>query len=94
MTTSDILVLLKINLQLSVTAYDALLRKYIDSAIEAIKREGITLSESQPGWYSTEDAMLIESYAAYLFRSRDQDKGMPRSLRYLLNNRLFSEKAR
>ena len=33
-------------------------------------------------------------YAAYLWRSRTTGEGMPRMLRYALNNRLFSRKAR
>jgi hypothetical protein len=32
-------------------------------------------------------------YAAYLWRQRVTGEGMPRMLRYALNNRLFSRKA-
>lgn len=63
----------------------------IDLAEAAITREGITLDIAG----SVEDGMLVESYAAFLYRKRQSDDvKMPRSLRYLLNNRLFSEKAR
>lgn len=93
MDTSAILEMLKVDLQISTTAYDLLLTRYVTEAVRAIEREGITLSETE-GAYAIEDAVLIERYAAYLFRSRDQQTGMPRSLRYLLNNRLFSEKGK
>ena len=39
---------------------------------------------------SLEDAQLILMYAAYLFRKRATDEGMPRMLRWALNNRIFS----
>ena len=98
MDTSAILDTLKVDLQISTTAYDTLLTRYITEAVQAIRREGITLAvtsgEGEPVAYSIEDGVLVERYAAYLFRSRDQNTGMPRSLRYLLNNRLFSEKGK
>ncbi len=38
--------------------------------------------------------MLVEQYAAYLYRKRKDEKAaMPRMLRYMLNNRLFRQKA-
>lgn len=53
--------------------------------------------------YETEDANLIVMYAAYLYRNRVTDSvggyttalsatGMPRMLRYALNQRLFSKR--
>lgn len=55
--------------------------------------------------YEIDDANLIVMYAAYLYRNRVKDSetgyktaisatGMPRMLRYALNNRLFSQKMR
>lgn len=55
--------------------------------------------------YEIDDANLIVIYAAYLYRNRVNDSeagyktaisatGMPRMLRYALNNRLFSQKMR
>lgn len=93
MSATDILEVTKADLQISVTAYDTLLNNYVEEAVQAITREGITLSASSDG-FSIEDGVLVARYAAYLFRSRDQQTGMPRSLRYLLNNRLFSQKVR
>ena len=40
-----------------------------------------------------DDAVLVEMYAAYLYRRRrEENAAMPRMLRYALNNRLLSEK--
>lgn len=88
MATDAKLTMLKIDLGITGTAYDDRLAQYITSAEQMIGTEGITLTES------AEDKQLIVSYAAWLWRRRDSGNGMPRMLRYLLNNRLFSEKAR
>lgn len=83
----EILSILKIDLQVSVTALDEYLIFLISSAKEFISKEGITLTASQ------DDALLVEMYAAYLYRKRkEQQNEMPRMLRWALNNRLFSEK--
>lgn len=93
MNKSDILQNVKVDIGISVSATlrDDYLMNLIDLAEAAITREGITLDIAG----SVEDGMLVESYAAFLYRKRQSDDAkMPRSLRYLLNNRLFSEKAR
>ena len=59
----------------------------IASAKAFITREGITLTDS------VEDGQLVEMYAAYLIRKRATAEGMPRMLRWALNNRLFGQKA-
>lgn len=61
---------------------------YIDSAVEFIEREGITLNFDSPG-----DLMLTTMYASYLYEKRNDGVSvMPRALRYNLNTRLFQEK--
>lgn len=88
MSKDDILTILKNDLQISVSNYDTYLNNLISFAEEAIKKEGIKLTDS------TEDGMLVEMYAAYLYRKRREGSAaMPRSLRYALNNRLMSQKA-
>lgn len=62
----------------------------IEVSLQLISREGVTLQEP----YSAEDAQLVIMYASYLFRKRATDEPMPRMLRWALNNRIFSEKAR
>lgn len=82
-----ILTILKTDLQINVEQYDPYLCELIAFAKSAIKREGIFLQDTQ------EDGMLVELYAAYLYRKRREEKAnMPRMLRYTLNNRLLNQK--
>lgn len=96
MTDSDILTVLKTDLEIAGTGRDTLLNNLIALAKKAISREGITLDSS-----STDDGMLVEMYAAHLYRKRRTDGtgkyksesyAMSRPLRYMLNNRLLQEK--
>lgn len=93
MTQADNLNLLKMDLQISTTALDTLLVSAIQSAQAAIEREGIELEADSDGGFVPEDAELVRTYAAYLYSRRREDTGMPRNLRWRLNNRLFSQKA-
>lgn len=89
MTDADILSILQADL--NILAPDATrtaqLEQYIQAAISFIKREGVALTAP----YSIEDGQLIEMYAAYLFRKRDSGEGMPRMIRWALNNRIFGQ---
>ncbi len=96
MTADEILEMVKYNLTIMGTAWDTYLNNLIEVAKQLITREGITLDTS-----SVEDCNLIVMYTAYLYRKRAESTvqgnlswaaGMPRMLRYALNNRLFSEK--
>lgn len=90
MPENQILVPLKINLQISSDALDSYLLAQIRAAQDYIKTEGITLKPE-----STGDQMLVAMYAAYLYpkrRNTGDDSKMPRMLRWALNNRLFQEK--
>jgi hypothetical protein len=90
MPENQILVPLKIDLQISSDALDSYLLDQIRAAQDYIKTEGITLKPE-----STGDQMLVAMYAAYLYRKRrstGDDSKMPRMLRWALNNRLFQEK--
>lgn len=90
MTKDDLLKLVQVNLDF--VAVDASrenqLRFLIDTAVELIAREGLTLTEP----YSMEDGSLIVMYACYLFRKRATDEPMPRMLRWALNNRIIGRK--
>lgn len=66
----------------------AYLTQAINAAVAFITREGIALTSS------AEDVQLVEMYAAYLVRKRATTEAMPRMLRWALNNRLFSQKAK
>ena len=82
-----LLQMLKIDLGITTTAYDSRLQQYLDSAKAEIEREGATLNTTV-----LSDAQLIVMYAAWMWRRRDTMEGMPRMLRYALNNRIFAEK--
>jgi len=66
----------------------AFLSSLIAVAKTEITREGVTLDMT-----SLDDVQTVAMYAAYLYRKRaEQENGMPRMLRYRLNNRIFAEK--
>jgi len=81
-----LLEMLKVDLGITTTAYDERLGQYLSSAQAQIEREGITLTDS------VDDMQIIVMYAAWMWRRRDGMEGMPRMLRYALNNKLFSQK--
>lgn len=92
MTQDDLLTLLQADLNLLSPDATRLvqLEHLIQVSLQLISREGVTLQEP----YSAEDGQLVIMYASYLFRKRATDEPMPRMLRWALNNRIFSEKAR
>lgn len=90
MTEQDRLTMLKTDLGISATGYDERLTQYLSAAEKQIKREGVATLDSN----ELEDAQLVVMYAAWQWRRRDSGDGMPRMLRWALNNRIFSEKAK
>lgn len=87
MDTTTMLAQLKVDLGITTDAYDNRLTQYLNAAAGQIAREGITLDSS-----NADDVLLQVMYAAWMWRRRDSGEGMPRMLRYQLNNRLFQEK--
>ena len=86
---ASILASLKVDLGiLSTTAYDSRLTEIIKSSYQMIIREGATLDVS-----NLEDAQVVVMYSEWIWRRRDSGEGMPRMLRWALNNRILSEKA-
>ena len=83
----ELLTALKIDLGLVTDAYDSRLTEYIEAAKKEIGRQGATL-----GLTDTDDKMLVVQYASWMWRKRDTGEGMPRMIRYALNNRIFAEK--
>ena len=85
MTSAEqLLPYLKIDLGIMTDAYDVRLTQYLIYAQREISREGVTIT--------SDDDQLVIMYAAWQWRRRDSGEGMPRMLRYALNNRVFSEK--
>jgi hypothetical protein len=86
MTIDNILEMLKVDLGISTDAYDERLESIISYAISEIEREGIVLGDT------IEEQNLVAMYAGWLWRKRETGEGMPRMVRYALNNKLFSQK--
>lgn len=74
---------------LSTSAYDERLTEIIKSSFQMIVREGAATLNADV----LEDAQLIVMYSAWVWRRRDSGEGMPRMVRWALNNRILSEKA-
>lgn len=86
MDDATMLAALKTDLGITTNAYDERLGQYLISAQAAITTEGIHLTDS------VEDGTLVVMYAAWLWRKRASGEGIPRMLRWQMNNRLFSQK--
>lgn len=88
MADLNLLSMLKIDLGFKTAGYDDRLNQLLTVAEKEIIREGAeTLDKTD-----LDDAQLIVMYAAWLWRKRDTQDGMPRMVRYAINNRVFSEK--
>lgn len=85
-TVVSLLPSLKIDLGITTDAYDERLYAYLENAQTQIEREGITLGGE------IDDDQLLIMYAAWTWRKRDSGEGMPRMLRYALNNKVFAQK--
>lgn len=83
----DLLGMLKVDLGISTTAYDERLTQILTAAESSIREEGAETLNADDAL----DAQLIVMYAAWLWRRRDDMTGMPRGLRYQLNNRVLGE---
>ena len=70
------------------TAYDERFGQILQCSADKIAEEGATLNME-----SAEDQQLVVMYASWTWRRRDTGEGMPRMLRYALNNRIMKEKA-
>ena len=87
-TAASLLPALKVDLGISATVYDERLTARLDTAMERITAEGVTLQDT------VGDKDLVLMYAAWLWRGRVEQSPMGRMLRVALNNRVFGEAAR
>lgn len=87
MTTAEMLAALKVDLGITSTAYDDRLTQYIQAAEKNIKDEGVTLDLAN----NLEHVQLVVMYAGWQWRKRDTGEGMPRMVRYQLNNLIFHQ---
>ena len=86
MTDKDLLSALKVDIGLSSDAYDERLQSYIAAAKKRITREGVTINMCDIDHIET-----IIMYAHWMWAKRDTGEGMPRMVRYQLNNLIFRE---
>lgn len=86
---SALLTMVKIDLGIMTKAYDARLTQFIESSVKFITEEGADLDLED-----VQDQHLVAMYAEWLWRRRDTGAGMPRMIRYALNNRVLSRKMR
>lgn len=85
----DKLMILKKDLQLMTETSDEYLMYLLDFSKKLMIQEGVKYAEE------LEIEMVNIHYAAYLFRKRaGTEAGMPRFLRYELNNLIFSQKGK
>jgi len=82
-----ILAAVKVDLGITSTAYDVRLKAYIEAAVGNMERQGADLSLE-----TAETNQLITAHASWQWRTRDTREGMPRALRFSLNNLIFSQK--
>lgn len=60
---------------------------------EPIEGSTLVVNYHESNGITIQDGMLIVMYAAWLYRKRSTGEGMPRMLRYTLNQRVLIEKA-
>lgn len=98
MTKTDVGNLLKASLNLvcvtqTNVALNQFLEQAVNSAIGFIEREGATFTTSDGDYdFTAEEAQLVVMYASWLYRKRNTNEPMPRSLRWAMNNLIFSQK--
>lgn len=86
MTDNEMLGALKVDIGLTSDAYDDRLLAYIQAAEQRIEREGVTIDRTDIDHVET-----IIMYAHWMWAKRDSGEGMPRMVRYQLNNLIFHE---
>ena len=86
MTTADMLAALKIDLGITAEDYDDRLIQYLEAAKKEITAEGVTLDLTD-----IDHVQTVIMYAGWKWRRRDTGEGMPRMVRYQLNNLIFQQ---
>ena len=81
---------LKVDLGITTEAYDERLIWTIRNAADEIRKEGGVIDPEN----NITDAQTVIMYAGWLWRKRDTGDGMPRMLRYRLNNLVMAGKAK
>ena len=91
MDGETMLAMLKMDLGLTTDAYNQRLHSLLNVAQAEIIREGVTDLATAS---SVSDANLVIMYAGWMWRKRESGEGMPRMVRWALNNRVMQVKMR
>ncbi len=86
----NLLELLKADLRLLSNIEDKYLEALIKNAIADITGYGITLDTDK----DMTDTFLVIDYAAWKYKKRDEDVGIPKHLHFRIHTRLFNEKGK
>jgi len=85
-----LLSLLKTDLRILHRSEDIYLKALIESAISDINGYGLELdTDNDMG-----DVFLVVDCAAWKYKKRDEDVGLPRHLHFRINTRLFNQKGK
>jgi hypothetical protein len=87
MTADERLKNLKVDLGITTAHYDERLEQYLETAKREIERQGAALDLNL-----IDHSTIVIMYAAWMWRRRDTGDGMPRMLRYEINNLVMSQK--
>lgn len=87
MTEAQMLTMLKVDLGITAKNYDERLLQYIETAKTEIVRQGARLDMSV-----TDHCTVVIMYAEWMWRKRESGEGMPRMVRYAVNNLVLSQK--
>lgn len=85
----QILILFKIDLGISHTLRDDFFTKLLAAAKLEIEGKGINID-----LLDVEDQMLLSDYAAWKYRKRQEDTGLPRNIQLRIRNRVVKERAK
>lgn len=86
MTKAEVLEALRFDLGITTDYYDDRLSQIIEAADKAITKEGVTLDYSD-----IEHVQMVVEYSSWMWRKRDTGEGMPRMVRYHLNQLIFHQ---
>lgn len=87
-TLATCLSLFKLDMGITHNLRDSFFSNLIQSSYAELTRMGVDLSTTST---TVEDTQLIVDYSAWMYRKRQEDVGLPRNLRFKINNRVISK---
>lgn len=80
--------LLKLDLGVSHNARDVIYTNLLESSVSELERMGVVFTSPSP---TSDDIQLIVDYSSWMYRKRAEDVGLPRRLRFKINNRIIQK---